>query len=322
MSKKSMAARRQMARTEPRPGAARQAGAGRHQGRGYRRDARGQRRPWGLISAILGVVAVFVVVVLVAENTLNGNLTQDTTVTPASPALMHSVTSIPASTIEAPAGGTVSNYPLRIPATYKAQALTSHGLPEVLYVGAEYCPYCAVQRWSLIVALSRFGTWSNMHTIRSSVYETGLASLPTFTFAHGGTYTSPYVAFVGREYQSNVSLHHDGSPYARLQNLNTTEAKAFSGIDPQGGYPFVDFGGKTVTLGSPWGDADVAALDGLTWSQVASHLHDPSSHVAKDILGGANYDTAAICQLTGDKPGKVCGGATIQALESKIQASS
>jgi len=29
-------------------------------------------------------------------------------------------------------------------------------LPLVLYVGAEYCPYCAAQRWSTIIALSRF----------------------------------------------------------------------------------------------------------------------------------------------------------------------
>jgi hypothetical protein len=33
--------------------------------------------------------------------------------------------------------------------------LTSSGKPEILYVATEYCPYCAVENWPLIVALSR-----------------------------------------------------------------------------------------------------------------------------------------------------------------------
>ncbi|HSR26568.1 MAG TPA: DUF929 family protein, partial [Candidatus Eisenbacteria bacterium] len=42
------------------------------------------------------------------------------------------------------------------------------GRPEVLYVGAEYCPYCAAERWPLIVALSRFGTFSGVRAAASS----------------------------------------------------------------------------------------------------------------------------------------------------------
>ena len=36
-------------------------------------------------------------------------------------------------------------------------ALTSNGKPEMLYIGAEFCPYCAASRWSMALALSRFG---------------------------------------------------------------------------------------------------------------------------------------------------------------------
>ena len=35
-------------------------------------------------------------------------------------------------------------------------------------MGAEYCPYCAAERWSMIVALGRFGTFSGLQTMRSS----------------------------------------------------------------------------------------------------------------------------------------------------------
>ena len=40
--------------------------------------------------------------------------------------------------------------------------LSSGGKPEVLYVGTEFCPYCAAESWSLIVALSRFGQFSGL----------------------------------------------------------------------------------------------------------------------------------------------------------------
>ena len=49
-----------------------------------------------------------------------------------------------------------------MPASIDAPALTADGKPEVLYVGAEYCPFCAAERWPVVVALSRFGTWSGL----------------------------------------------------------------------------------------------------------------------------------------------------------------
>jgi len=46
--------------------------------------------------------------------------------------------------------------------------LTSSGKPEALYIGAEFCPYCALQQWRLGVALSRFGAFSKLRTVHSS----------------------------------------------------------------------------------------------------------------------------------------------------------
>jgi hypothetical protein len=318
MSKKSMAARRQMQATKQsgKPGGGRQQGGSR--GRGHRRNDRSGRRPWGLISAVVGVVVVFVVVLFFAESTLNSSLHQDTQVLPAPASLVKSITSIPLKTLEEVKGGSVDHSPLNIPSTYKPAALSQGGLPEVAYVGAEYCPYCALERWSLVIGLSHFGTWSNLHLIRSSVYEAAGASLPTFSFAHGAKFTSPYVAFVGREYQSNVSINHNGSPYKGLQSLPTAVASAFSSIGG-GGYPFVDYAGKMAQVGSEV--ASVLPLHGLDWSQVAKDLKNPKSKVAREVLGGANYVTAATCILTGNKPGKVCGSSMIQKLAQKVESS-
>ena len=45
------------------------------------------------------------------------------------------------------------------------------GKPEILYIGAEYCPYCATERWPLAVALSRFGTFTGLRGIHSSATD-------------------------------------------------------------------------------------------------------------------------------------------------------
>ena len=71
--------------------------------------------------------------------------------------------------------------------------LTSNGKPEVLYIGAEFCPYCATERWPMTIALSRFGTFSPLHGIHSSSTDVP-ASIPTVTF-YKSTYTSKYLTF-------------------------------------------------------------------------------------------------------------------------------
>ncbi|MGA8207786.1 MAG: DUF929 family protein [Candidatus Dormiibacterota bacterium] len=317
MSKKSMAARRQMreATASGRAGGTRQAS----RGRTHRRNDRSSGRPWGLISAVIGVVAAFVIVVIALELSIQGSLKQDTAVLPAPTSLVSSITSVPISTLKAVGVGTVNNPPVNIPASYKAVALSSNGLPEVAFVGGEFCPYCALERWSLVVGLSQFGKWSNLHLIRSSIYDTP-ANVPTFSFAYGAKFSSPYLEFVGREFQSNVSLHHDGAPYATFQKLSSTLSAAFTNI-AGGGYPFTDYAGKLAEVSSSADPTNVAALAGLSWQEVAQKLRDTKSTVAKDVLGGANYVIAATCMITGQKPGGVCNQPYIQSLVQQMEKS-
>jgi len=39
------------------------------------------------------------------------------------------------------------------------QPLMLDAKPEIFFAGSEACPFCAVQRWGLIVALGQFGTF-------------------------------------------------------------------------------------------------------------------------------------------------------------------
>ena len=81
--------------------------------------------------------------------------------------MVSKVTNVPASTLDkiGDGGGAFTG---KIPPVNGGTPLTANGKPEMLYMGAEYCPYCAAERWSMIVALSRFGTFSGLSTVHSS----------------------------------------------------------------------------------------------------------------------------------------------------------
>ena len=61
-----------------------------------------------------------------------------------------------------------------------------------------------------------------------------------------------------------------------------------------------------------------AVLQGKSWSQIAAALHDPTSPIAKSVLGAANYITGAICQMTNNQPADVCNSAAVTAVQSGL----
>jgi hypothetical protein len=224
------------------------------------------------------------------------------------------VTSVPASTLDEVGVGDAQAAPLPI----KAPALRAGGKPQVLYVGAEYCPFCAAQRWPVVVALSRFGTFSGLgltHSASDDVYP----DTPTLSF-HGSRYTSKYLAFTGVETSTN---ERSGSGYKPLDTLSAQDQATFTTYDrppyvpsgSTGSIPFVDIAGAYVAAGA---STDPALLEGMTQQEVAQALHDPSSPVARAVDGSANLITAALCKATGGQPGTVCQAAGVQAAAAKL----
>jgi hypothetical protein len=197
--------------------------------------------------------------------------------------------------------------------------LSSDGKPEMFYVGAGYCPYCGAERWSMIVALSRFGRFTGLRTIRSST-EDEYPGTPTWTF-YRTTFTSKYVAFTPVELYSSAPDGNGG--FMPLQTLTRAQQAVFAKFDAppyvqtaqyDESLPFVDFGNRYLVIGSSYSPG---VLSGLSWAQIAANLTKPHTTVAKAVDGAANYITAALCELTRNQPSAACTR-TIRTIESSL----
>jgi hypothetical protein len=262
----------------------------------------------GAVVLVIVIVVAFVVIKLSSNNspsTSSGGVTG--TVLPAS--VQNDIKSVPASTLDKIGIGSILSYNPSPLEKISNTALTSNGKPEMLFIGAEFCPYCAAERWAIAVALSRFGHFTTpFRGIHSSSTDTD-PNTPTLTF-YQSNYTSPYLTFtpVENENGSRGALQATTSAQQALWQKYDSSAEGV-------GYPFIDFGNKYI-LKDPTYDPGILA--GMSWAQVASALHSPSSKVAQNALGAANLMTAAICKMTGGKPGNVCTASGVVAASAHL----
>lgn len=271
------------------------------------RRAKPMRKPvsrtpaWVLPTAVVAFMALVIAAFLVIRwyttpippPPLNTDTTQQ---------VVASITSLPASEFDVVGQGTANNLIKPI----SGPPLTgSTGKPEVFYLGAEYCPYCAAERWPMIIALSRFGSFSGLTTTTSSSSDI-YPNTPTFTF-HGATYTSQYIDF-----RSVEETDRNQNP---LETPTAAEQQLVTKYDTSHSIPFVDFGNRYAFAGAMYSPQ---ALSGSSWQTIALNLQQADSAQAKAIIGSANLITAAICKLTGDQPQSVCSSASITAIESKL----
>lgn len=213
------------------------------------------------------------------------------------------ITTLPASEFDAVGQGTANNLIKPVSGT----VLTGpNGKPEVFFYGAEYCPFCAAERWPMIIALSRFGTFTGLQTTTSSSTDV-YPNTVTFTFK-AATYTSQYLEFASVE-----TTDRDQKP---LQSPTASQQQLVNKYDTGGSIPFVDFANKFAFNGAMY-TPDV--IGGMSWLAVADALQSGDSTQAKAVIGSANLVTAAICKSTGDQPASVCSSTTIQSLEKKLQ---
>jgi hypothetical protein len=270
---------------------------------------------WAFIILVLSIVAVL----LVVKVTRGTTTVTPPPVAPAPAGIVHAAATVPRAAFDT-VGSPAPDGP--VPVVMSGQKpLLIHGLPGVVYVGSEFCPYCAAERWALVVALSRFGTFTDLGATSSSIFE-AFPGVQTFSF-DGAAYRSRYLSWSGtEEYDQDLSprtrpgfvlLHHPTALQRTLMRRYGPEAGGGVGTT----LPFVDIGNRLLIEGAGIGFSP-GTLQGLSLGQIATDLSEPTTDVAQAVLGAANEVTAAICSATGGEPTRVCDTPGVRAGASRL----
>ncbi len=274
--------------------------------------SRSARLAWtAVVVIILGVVGLVTYAL-----THTSSPTAPAAAATTAPAILSAVSTVPVAAFDS-VGVTADGTTLTPPVVPSGPTpLSSGGRPEVLFVGAEYCPFCAAERWPLVVALSRFGRFTVLHDATSSS-QSLFPDTSTFSF-DGTSYSSAYLDFTGVELYSD-QVGADGT-YTRIARLTPAQAALVARYGAPttaagvGASPFVDVAGRLVATTSGFSPA---LLAGMSQSQIASALTappDPSAPVGTReappvgaaVLATANQLSAGICAATDQRPAAVC----------------
>lgn len=163
--------------------------------------------------------------------------------------------------------------------------ITQDGKLVFIYIGAEYCPFCAAERWAIVMALSHFGNWSNLQPIYSAPpqIEPNYPNIPTYTFVNA-IYKSNQIAFWSVELTNrynNVSL----------QKMNSIEQQLFNTYDPSGSIPFISVGGIYFRIGS---GVSPALFVGLSFQDVLQQINSKQGPIYQTVFQESQQLTNAI----------------------------
>ncbi len=207
-----------------------------------------------------------------------------------SPALMSQLYSIANNQTladEIGVGAVASSLPLNV----NGSALVADGKPVIMYVGGDACPYCAITRWGLVIALMRFGNFTHLHYTTSNASDI-YPNSATFSF-YNSSYSSKFLNFTSVEIMTSTEKP--------LQTPNSWENATFDKYDlnnaalpseVRGSIPFIDFANKSIEVGSL---VSPQALNKRNWAEITAAMHNSSSQTAQEIIGSANVYTAYIC---------------------------
>lgn len=248
-----------------------------------------------VIAAIIGV-AYFLYSLTAASSPLIGK--------PVSASIYSSLSGIASSSSYGPYN--VALVSSSIVQDYSGQPFTSGGKPILLYIGGEFCPLCAFQRWPLVIALMRFGNLTNLSYMQSSSTDSD-PNTSTFSFVNmtAPSYTSKYIVF--EHYEQEDRKHNP------LQTVPSNYTSVFQRFGE--GYPFLDFANKYVIEGSFY---DPSLFAGLNWTQIVQQIQNPSTQLSVEVMSSANALTALICNMTDGSPSSVCTNPSIVPLSTSL----
>jgi hypothetical protein len=301
---------------EPAPAPASAPESGPAPGSGMRRLP----RRYVAFGLIIVAIALLGTLVLVRDTYSPPSSPTTETFNAAPSSLVATVAAVPASVYDT-VGVTSPDSPVTpLKATSKAgnapmwMATVNNGQPEpvVFFYGAEFAPYAAAERWPLVLALSRFGTFERLGVVQSST-TTAFADLSTFTF-YGDYYTSRHVVLEPVERYG--SLNPTGARYLSLQTPDARQRAAIADYaSSPTTFPLLDVANRWVL-----NDASFApsVLMGLSQDQIAGDLSTPASPLTQAVISAANEITASICAVDGQKPATVCGSRGVLAADQAL----
>ncbi len=248
----------------------------------------------GAVALVIVIIAIFVIVKVTGGSSGSADaVISPPQGTPVPTALTVKLGSIPLSTLtSASTAGLITS-----PQSINDHELKVNGKPDLLYIGAEFCPVCATERWAMYIALSKFGTFSpEPGRIHSAVRD---GDVPTLTF-YKTTYTSPYLSFTPVETTTNQP---DGNYYVTLDTPTASQLKLWNSHTGQS-FPWLDFGGKSELTNAQF---DPTSLEGLQFDEVAGDAGNNSTAIGANIDASAKVLIQTICSsLTGNQPADVC----------------
>ncbi|HWS85090.1 MAG TPA: protein kinase [Ktedonobacteraceae bacterium] len=186
--------------------------------------------------------------------------------------------------------------------------------PQFFYESADNCWHCVALRWTVIIALSRFGTFTTVPpslTFKPSSRGLSGGDVPTYTF-RSSVYQSQYIDFVSVDVLDSQGNKLDTLTPAEQKIVNTYDAPPYTTYT---GPPFISVANQYLVVGVPF---EWSVLAGKSYFDIVNQVKDPSSDIAKGILGSANYLTAMICQVTQNQPPNVCTAAPIPEIQQKL----
>ena len=269
---------------------------------GHRQATSFWRGPWPIVGTLAGIVVLVVVFILISRSRTHPPSTANSN-PPADPVVVAELSQVSTAVSDAVGTGGAVN-PLT--GTTTGTLLTGpDGKPEFLYIGAEWCPYCAAERWAMVVALSRFGTFQGLHFTMSSSTDV-FPNTNTLSFT-GSAYKSAYLDFDAADLENR-----DRQP---LRPLTTQESQVWQTYDAAANIPFLDIANRYTAIGQ---GVPASVLQGLSWQQIGAALSDPTSPVTRAIVGNANYLTGGICKLSGPGAAPTCNSAAIKQIAAQL----
>jgi hypothetical protein len=153
----------------------------------------------------------------------------------------------------------------------------------VFFMGAEYDPYSAAERWAVVRGLQKFGQWNGLKQTMSAARDEPFLNLPTYDFTEA-TYTSAHIEFVARELKDRE--------FKPLQKLLKTEEKLVHKYNPDKQIPFLLVGGQFMQIGAGFSPK---IFIGHTFRQTETELKKIESEIRKTIDAEGNIIASLLC---------------------------